>query len=203
MDLAARFDTLWSRAGLRDPLPVFEQLRRQYTEPSRAYHNLAHIEHMLAEYDGSGVARDDAVELSIWFHDAIYDSTLKDSEERSATFARASLYKAGAGEELVANVERLILATRHVSAPMATDEKLLVDCDLAILGQPRERFAHYEAAIRREYAWVPDDAFGAGRSAVLEQFLNRPAIYALPYFSERYETAARENLRYALAELRC
>ena len=42
---------------------------------------------------------------------------------------------------------------------MATDEVLLIDVDLSILGAEAQRFAQYEQQIRAEYAFVPEDLF--------------------------------------------
>jgi len=45
---------------------------------------------------------------------------------------------------------------------------------------------------------VDDDAFRKGRSAILQRFLDRPAIYATPAMRSRYEEPARQNLRRSL-----
>jgi predicted metal-dependent HD superfamily phosphohydrolase len=62
-------------------------------------------------------------------------------------------------------------------------------------------FDGYEAAVRKEYAWVPEAAWIAGRSAVLRSFLNRPFIYLSEEFRDRFEAQARENIRRSLAAL--
>lgn len=201
--LADRFTALWAGAKLRDAGAVYAQLSAAHTEPARAYHNLSHIEHMLGEFDAQRALADwpEAVHLAIWFHDAVYDSRAKDNEERSAALAHEMLLNAGAHTRLVSAVELLILATRHQQPPHTRDEQLLVDCDLAILGQPTERFDAYETAIRKEYAWVPEADYRAGRAKVLTQFQARNAIYSLPAFRNRYEATARENLRRSIAKL--
>jgi predicted metal-dependent HD superfamily phosphohydrolase len=94
------------------------------------------------------------------------------------------------------------MATRHLHPPHTRDEQLLVDCDLAVLGQSRERFDAYELAIRNEYTWVIDADYRAGRTKVLEQFQSRNAIYSLPAFRNRYEAAARSNLAHSLQRLK-
>ena len=78
---------------------------------------------------------------------------------------------------------------------------LLVDLDLAILAAPAERYAAYAAAIRREYAHVPEDQFRAGRAAVLAGFLARPRLYASPALAARWEAPARANLAAECAAL--
>ena len=70
-----------------------------------------------------------------------------------------------------------------------------LDADLAILGASPERYARYAADIRKEYAWVPEPEYRAGRAAVLNRFLALPRIYhAEPLFAEG-EERARVNLR--------
>jgi predicted metal-dependent HD superfamily phosphohydrolase len=81
----------------------------------------------------------------------------------------------------------------------AQDCALFLDFDLAVLGSPAAEFANYEAAVRREYAWVSERLWIAGRRAVLEHFLARPAIYATAQFRASHEAAARRNLTEALA----
>lgn len=83
----------------------------------------------------------------------------------------------------------------------AQDCALFLDFDLAILGSPAAEFGAYEAAVRREYAWLPEPLWIAGRRAVLEHFLARPAIYVTAQFRASHETAARRNLSEALARL--
>ena len=84
---------------------------------------------------------------------------------------------------------------------LAPDAEILVDIDLSILGQDAETFDNYERAIRQEYAHVDDNAFRKGRSAILQRFLDRPAIYATPRMRSRYEEPARQNLRRSLLNL--
>ncbi|HWA25203.1 MAG TPA: hypothetical protein VG734_05960, partial [Lacunisphaera sp.] len=83
----------------------------------------------------------------------------------------------------------------------SADAALLLDIDLAILGQPAERFWQYEAAIRQEYAWVPAVTFAEKRAEILRKFLERPALYQTPAFRTRYETTARANLKAAIERL--
>src|SRR5262245_66185655 len=54
----------------------FEALAERYAEPHRYYHTSRHIAECLAEVDHvRHLARDPvAVELALWFHDAIYET---------------------------------------------------------------------------------------------------------------------------------
>jgi predicted metal-dependent HD superfamily phosphohydrolase len=73
--------------------------------------------------------------------------------------------------------------------------------DLSILGAPQAEFDAYETAVRREYGWVEETAWRAGRSAVLEKFVARPHIFHTDAFRQRFEAQARKNLEGSLAAL--
>ncbi len=179
---------------------VFLRLAAYYTESHRAYHNLEHIVNMLDELDRQhGI--DLALVFAVWFHDAIYDSKEKNNEERSATVAEVALEEMGLYNHFGDRVTKLILATKHTGVPKSPAEEVIVDLDLAILGKPEKEFDAYQANIRKEYAWVPETDFRAGRSKILQSFLDRPTIYATKLFQEKYEAAARKNLESTLREL--
>ena len=65
----------------------------------------------------------------------------------------------------------------------------------------RPRFDEYELQIRREYGWVPDNAFREARSKILRSLLERPSVYATPTMRQRCEAQARANLERSLARL--
>ena len=62
-------------------------------------------------------------------------------------------------------------------------------------------YDRFERNVRREYFFVRRPRYIAGRSAVLQSFLDRPRIYGTDWFFARYEAAARQNLTHALAAL--
>jgi predicted metal-dependent HD superfamily phosphohydrolase len=102
---------------------------------------------------------------------------------------------------MIEATERHLLPTTG-SPRFLADCALFLDMDLSILGAPTAVFARYEADIRREYAMVPEDAYRAGRSAVLERFLARDRLYFSDYFHARLEAPARCNLAASLVALR-
>ena len=86
-----RWEKLWRAAAKEIPTPeYFHQLVAMYSELHRHYHNQNHIANCLAEFDRvkSFVDNPPAVELAIWFHDAVYDPRAGDNEERSAELAK-------------------------------------------------------------------------------------------------------------------
>jgi len=188
--------------------PVRAELRAAYAAPERHYHGLRHIEALLglAERHADAIADRDAVEAAIWFHDAIYDTRRRDNEERSAELATARLAGTAAPER-IARIAAMIRATAGHAVPAfadaaaAQDCALFLDMDLAILGSAPAAFDAYEQAVRREYDWVSEPRWIAGRRAVLAGFLARPAIYATAAFRTTHEAAARRNLAEAMVRL--
>ena len=196
----------WSRAcievGVAPDESDYRRVRRAWSGIGRHYHTLTHLDACLRELDGVRelALRPAEVELALWFHDAIYRSWRRDNEQQSAAFAVRVLRAAPA--ESVERMRQLILATEHREEGFAGDTALTVDIDLSILGQSPEVYAQFERAIRREYWWVSRARFVAGRSAVLQKFLERAAIYQHDHFYEKYEARARANLAAALEQLK-
>jgi predicted metal-dependent HD superfamily phosphohydrolase len=203
-DASSRWDRSWSALQLPAPeVAVRELLLANYRSADRAYHSVQHLAECFARFDEvEALARESGeVQVALWFHDAVYDTHRNDNEAASAAWAGAVTRVAGGTEAVAGRIERLILATRHDAVPSDADQALLVDIDLAILGAPRDRFDEYEVQIRREYSWVPEWEFRAGRSAILQKFLTRPYIYSSAPFQARLESAARANLARALVRL--
>ncbi|HEV3026725.1 MAG TPA: N-methyl-D-aspartate receptor NMDAR2C subunit [Planctomycetota bacterium] len=205
MILVDRWFRFWASAGARgDPAAPWEALAARYGEPHRAYHTLRHIEHCLEEFDAvRAEARDPvAVEMALWYHDAIYDTQRRDNEERSAVLAAQTAAAAGLPTALALRIGDLIRVSTHKKSASDPDGRLFADVDLAILGQPPDAFGEYERQVRQEYAWVPEADFRAGRAKILEAFLDRFSVYATPGFQERYEKQARLNLTASLLVLK-
>ena len=202
-----RWNSLWLQLNARgDGQAALKQLVKLYSQPHRAYHNLQHLQTMLTEFDSARqlCANPEAVEMAIWFHDAVYDTHAKDNEEKSAALCAEILRAALVSTEFIERVGALILTTKHASTPDAaqdSDASVLVDADLAVLGKPAEEFDRYERNIRAEYAWVSADAFRAGRTTVLRSFLDRPRIFATEHFHKLYEATARLNLANSIKAL--
>jgi predicted metal-dependent HD superfamily phosphohydrolase len=174
------------------------ELLDRWGEPHRVYHSTEHLRTMLAHLDELGGHSADpvAVELATWFHDAVYDPAADDNEERSAQLAEERLPAVDCPPERTAETARLVrLTATHAPAAGDTNGEAVCDADLAVLAAGPEEYAHYAAAVRREYATVPTPAFRAGRAAVLRQLLALPSLYRTPYGAEHWETAARHNLR--------
>jgi predicted metal-dependent HD superfamily phosphohydrolase len=148
----------------------------------------------------------EAVEAAIWFHDAIYDSKTKDNEARSAALAEKRLAgRTDAGR--LRRIGAMILATATHQLPRFDDDattrdaSLFLDMDLSILGAEPDAFDAYEHAVRREYDWVEEPMWRAGRGAVLKDFLARTRIFHTEEFRQRFEPQARLNMARSLEAL--
>ena len=189
-----------------DPISVYKDLIACYSEPHRFYHTLDHIAFCLDDFQRARhkAVNLDAVEMAIWFHDAVYDTKAKDNEEKSAQLALAVAKKALLPDEFGRQVANLILATKHDVVPEDADTQLIVDIDLSILGESSKRFDEYEQKIRKEYEWVSEEKFVAERLVILQSFLppQRPNVYLTSFFQKKYEAKARENLERSIAKLK-
>ncbi|MFD3996241.1 hypothetical protein [Streptomyces sp. NPDC058583] len=198
-----------ARAGREgpDPTPYGRNLLARWAEPQRRYHTVDHLRAVLARIDeladqGGEGGELELVRLAAWFHDAVYRPDRSENEERSAVLAEKALTEAGLTPHEVAEVARLVrLTVTHDPAPGDLNGETLCDADLAILATGPDTYGGYTAAVREEYGFVPDDAFRAGRAAVLRQLLGLPRLFRTPYGAAVWEEKARENLERELAEL--
>lgn len=172
-------------------------LLARWRQPHRRYHGEAHLRAVLDAIDllEAHAADPDAVRLAAWFHDAVHDGRSGDDEEASAHLAETVLPGLGVATGRVELVARLVrLTTTHEPAPDDRDGAVLVDADLSVLGGSPQAYAAYAAAVRAEYAAVPDAAFRSGRTAVLQRLLDRDPLYQTSTARERWEHPARRNI---------
>jgi len=191
--------------GGADPATVDStgtELLDRWREPHRHYHTVDHLTTVLSIVERFGGSA--AVELAAWYHDAVYDPRAAPpaNEEASAELAARQLPDLGVPPDTVDEVCRLIrLTASHAAEPGDPNGALLCDADLAILAAGEPAYDAYAAAVRREYAHVPDDAFRLGRAAVLHHLLGLPQLYRLPQPHAEWEAKARANLTRELTRL--
>ncbi|MGW3543197.1 HD domain-containing protein [Nocardia niigatensis] len=194
----------WTKLAGPRARPVGEDLVRRYSEPHRRYHTVEHLAAMLVVIDDLAADAEDldAVRYAAFFHDAVYAMDGGDNEEASARLAETTLPALGVDAATVAEVARLVRLTGgHHPEPDDRNGAVLCDADLAILAADESAYAAYTAAVRAEYAHVPDELFRAGRAAVLAALAEQPRLFRTPAACDRYESAARANLAAELAEL--
>jgi predicted metal-dependent HD superfamily phosphohydrolase len=193
-----------------NPEQVLQELDRCYSEEHRHYHNWVHISACLDELEAarSLAIHPTALEMAVWFHDAVYVPLAPNNEELSARMAQSAAESMNLPSETIREVETLILATRYLTdhdTPhelCPQDSALIRDFDLSILGKTRDKFDSYEEAIGLEYSSVPDRERWQRRIHILEGFLALPKLYTVPHFQKRYEHQARQNLSRSICRLR-
>lgn len=174
-----------------------------WSEPHRTYHSLPHLRDILARVDelAADAEEPDAVRLAAWYHDSVYRG-LPDDEERSAQRAEYELAALGVAPAMVDEVARLVRVTvTHDPVPGDRNGAVLSDADLAALAVPIDDYRHNTAAIRSEYAHIPNEVFRKGRVQVLAALLDGPAVFRTDYGRRHWEDVARANMRAELADL--
>ncbi|GAA2121908.1 HD domain-containing protein [Actinomadura napierensis] len=200
----ARMDLVERWVALAGPQTrhIGVELDRRYGERHRKYHTREHLAAVLDLVDelagdaaAPGAFDPDTVRLAAWFHDAVYDPERADNEERSARLAARMLADTDLSAATVDEVVRLVeLTVTHAPEPGDRGGQVLCDADLAVLGADPDRYAAYAAAVREEYAFVPEDLFRAGRAEVLNGLLALPRLFHTATARERYEERARRNI---------
>ncbi|MBB1087598.1 hypothetical protein H4F99_03745 [Lysobacter sp. SG-8] len=190
-----------------------ERLQAAYAEPPRAYHAWSHVGEVARHYEavaeGPGWGQPREVALAVLYHDAVYDPARRDNEARSADFALQEIARwMPDGGIDASRVGQLILWTaRHGQFapddfnddPCPDDVRHFLDCDMAILGASPDAFDAYDRAIAREYrGHVPGWLFRINRRRFLKGLLARDRIFLSEFFHERFNAAARANLRRAV-----
>ena len=200
-----RFDALWRRC-VASPNSVASgevhaDLCRRLGAPNRRFHNLDHIRDCLHRFDdvASLLSDRDAVEVALWFHDAVYEPTDADNERRSAELF-LSLSK-GAEPAFRRRVCGLILTTRHRGQAHSNDRRFIEDIDLAGFGAPWKQFMRQGALLRDEFSEQSDAQYHTGQVGFLARLKQRPWFFSTGYFRDRYEAKAQDNLDRLLALL--
>ena len=178
-----------------EPQKIFNKLIAAYSEKQRAYHTLQHLYECLTLLESIRSDLKDAysVELSLWFHDAIYDPQAKDNEMKSAELFEKYMAQ-DLSVEIVEKIKRWIIATQKHESTNELDLQFLLDIDLAILAASPERFEEYEQQIQLEYAWVESEIYSIKRKEVLAHFYQAEPLYQTEYFQQNFEQRAKQNL---------
>jgi predicted metal-dependent HD superfamily phosphohydrolase len=184
---------------------LFDRLLGRHRERHRRYHGVAHVRwvvrHVLELAVVESVRDLDAVIAAAFYHDAVYEPQHPANERASARLARRDLAEIAWGGTRIDAVVAMIEGTATHLEPPDIDTAVLYDADLAVLGADVVGYDAYAAGVRAEYRHVADHDWQVGRSAVLEGFLERPAIYATATGRKRWEQRARANITSELAGL--
>ena len=212
----------------------FQRIITMHADSQRHYHTLCHLEEMfqfvdlLIEHEAKEgclnltVTHKAIVDLSIFFHDAVYDAKSGTNEEDSAELFKKFVAELISQQEWhgFKTVENFIIATKTHVVPCdmedTSDERLLLklflDADMAVLGKESKAYNHYASLIRLEYIHVPHDLYCDKRAEILQSFIgsvssesngaNSKHIYASEVMREALEEIAISNLRREIDSLK-
>ncbi|SHM11583.1 HD domain-containing protein [Flavobacterium saccharophilum] len=169
-------------------------LEKAYSKKSRHYHNLTHIQDMIACYEKyfDQLQFPNEVMYSIFYHDVIYSASKKDNELKSAEYAVKILPKETTLNSAL--VFDMICATQLHQHNKIEDINWLIDFDLKILARDWDNYKIYFEQIRKEYRIYPDFLYKPGRAKALKHFLENEFIFQTGEFRKLYEEKARVNI---------
>lgn len=177
-------------------------LNAAYSEPHRHYHTAEHISFMLqaALRPESLPYNSIEVELATWFHDAVYDPTREDNEEKSTELFSSFAEEAQLDAETRRIVSAMIMASKDHAIPLdfPTDKegelRLFLDLDMLILAEDKEAYDTYARQVRAEYQHLSDRAYQIGRVKFLRGVMKRDRVFLLDTFHEQSNFSARQNM---------
>ena len=203
-----RFLDIWSRCGGEEEDRIFDELEAHYLEPHRHYHTTGHIMFCLDELDKvsadikqtGAVLQQDAVELSIWFHDVVLEIPGANNEQKSAEYF-LEVSDGCLDNDLRIRVHDAIIATTHKSSSDALESQLTVDIDLSGLAQSWSEFLADTRQVRAEFSHLSDKEFNVGQGKFMKSLLDRASIYSTEYFLGTHEATARKNVARLIGKL--
>jgi predicted metal-dependent HD superfamily phosphohydrolase len=203
MNLEQLFETLLLKIGFDQSKieSLWSDLEKVYSAKSRHYHNLTHLEEMIALYEihNSQLQCSDEVLFSIFYHDYVYKVTRKNNELKSAEHALSILpSNTTLNKQLVYDI---ICATQLHQHNENEDTNWLIDFDLKVLSKDWEGYKIYCNQIRKEYKIYPNILYKPGRKKALQHFLENSSIYQTEEFKTKYEVKARENIQKEISTL--
>jgi len=198
-----RWQSLMQKFEFSLNVDTFNKLVKAYDEPHRRYHTAAHINACLAHLDDvkNQATHSEEIEMALWFHDAIYKPFSKTNEKDSAEWCRQFLLHNNAQSDAIDRIVTMIEITETHNASSATDQNLMLDIDLSILGTRTEVYDQFEKDVRFEYKLVPWFIFKNNRKKILQNFLSRERIFQHDYFHQKLEQQEHLNLNRVVASL--
>lgn len=176
---------------------VGDELLSQYSASSRHYHGVQHIVSMLEGFDAvkASFKQPLAAELAIFFHDVIYDPARQDNEAQSAK-RMLDLLGGVVDRSTLEIAASSIEATKQHALTPSHDTNLLVDLDMAILGQPWPIYERYAHDVMQEYLPVYGAlAYRHGRRTL---FLEPTIAHGCVFLTDAFESLnaqALENMQ--------
>lgn len=197
--LQARWTAACAGAGIAAPLQRkwWRRLRELHCDNVRWYHTLTHLAEVFGRLDRvrASLLAPRLATFTVFFHDAIYEPTAKDNEERSAQLWRSFAAEAELPPADVEPVAAWIEHSKsHLKANATGDLAHFLDADIAVLGKPPAAYAEYARQIRLEYCHVGEAAFPGARAAAMKTFATAERLYFTDQAQAELGEQARNNL---------
>ncbi len=197
-----QFVKLWPQNNNIEVENIWEMLTRHYSESTRFYHTREHILECLQKFNliKELLKSSDTVQMSIWFHDVIFDIKANDNEEKSALFF-SQIANNILTDDVIKQVSELIRSTKHLTSKPDFDQAYLLDIDLGSFGSEQDKFFLDGENLRKEVPHLSDDEFTKKQIKFLQMLLNRKQIFFTDYFHDKYESIARTNINLQIQEM--
>lgn len=175
------------------------ELFREKLPNTFLYHNYRHTQRvvknteLLIENSEIPVKQEKALLLAAWLHDTGYTKTYIGHEEKSVEIAEEWLKENNADEELIAEVTRIILATKMSAEPKDIAEKIIKDADTSHLA--KEYFKEVSEFLRQELRLQHIKNFDAQEwiSKNIDLFTRQHTFYT-SYALENWKEEKEQNL---------
>jgi len=176
---------------------LWNEIVNAYSGRKRHYHTLSHLENILSQLTAvhEDIKNWKALLFTLYYHDIVYDAKKKNNEEQSAEKAKAIMTKIGVDKKTIQLTFDQIIATKQHETSENGDTNYFLDADLSILGSTWSNYENYFQGVREEYKMYPKVMYNPGRKKVMKTFLQMDRIFKTPYFYEKFEAQARNNIK--------
>jgi predicted metal-dependent HD superfamily phosphohydrolase len=185
---------------LHEAAKCYTRLKHCYSDPSRHYHTLTHIERMLETQEEYFPNASLPVRLAIWFHDVVYRAGNPENESQSAHYAYVEVKNLFSVPMAVQTASLVLVTKEHY--PKTEDEQQLCDLDLISFASDTKTQESIRLHIRAEFGYLSESNWCYGRAAFLRSMLDRDRIFYTPVIYRKYEMVARSNIKAELHTLR-
>ena len=104
--------------------------------------------------------------------------------------------------QFVDRVCQFIIATQHTGAALDAETAFVVDIDLSGFGLPWAGYLADSDALRLEAQGVGDEQYYQGKLRFLGELQRWPSLFQTPFFRDRLERTAQENITRYTTDLR-
>ncbi|MEG0927967.1 Pycsar system effector family protein [Chryseobacterium sp.] len=164
------------------------------------YHNFIHTAYTVNKAEeimkNTPVSEEDQekVLVALWFHDTGYIECAMNHEERSVEIMKNFLHQENFSENYIADVEKLILATKINYEPQGLLEKIVKDADFSHFAG--HDYNDISDALRKEWELTnvrcfSNDEWNAGN---LDMLKNKHTFYT-DYAKENWEPLKKKNIK--------